>query len=143
MLPACFYTICSSILEVKEQQEQHFHPICSIYLQYPCWVNVLFGTPVQSHFGPDPGSRGLEPPAESVIISCCSYSLLTAFSAQADSLPSKQNLPLRSKDRLLNPPAESGITSWDDFPSITSSRQRASLPDEVGLASCRRQPCVH
>ncbi|PVD17557.1 hypothetical protein V512_011680 [Mesotoga sp. Brook.08.105.5.1] len=81
MLPACFYTICSSIyLEVKEQQEQHFHPICSIYLQYPCWVTVLFGAPVQSHFGPDPGSRGLEPPAESVIISCCSYSLLTAYS---------------------------------------------------------------
>jgi len=43
------------------------------------------------------------------------------------------------------------ITSPDAPPGITSSRSEphfhrrsfgASLPDEVGLASCRRQPCV-
>ena len=35
----------------------------------------------------------------------------------------------------------SGITSPDVSPGITSCAA-ASLPDEVGLASCRRHPCV-
>ena len=40
-------------------------------------------------------------------------------------------------------PTEGGITSPDVPPGITSSRQRASLPGEASLASCRRQACVH
>ena len=51
---------------------------------------------------------------------------------------------LRSVQRLfLFCFLRSSITSPDVPPGITSSRQRASLPGEASLASCRRQACVH
>ena len=69
--------------------------------------------------------------------------VFASLASRHDPLPALRPLMFLSAMR----PAEGGkrfpgITSADVLRRITSSRQRASLPDEVGLASCRRQPCV-
>ncbi len=99
-----------------------------------------------------PGSRGLEPPAESGIISCCSYSLLTAYSVfrpsgffarEAELAFAKQRLA--SESSLLKAASLPGMISPASLPRASEPHfptKSASPPAEGSLASTDAPQCI-